>query len=544
MLLLALLALVLPNLAPATHIILMVLDDVGHSDTTITQTDKIVGYNTPNLKRLALEHGAVLGNYYTQTVCSPTRSALMTGRWPFTMGMQHVTTLVPGSVAHLPLTTPTLPEILKHYGYESHMVGKWHLGYAAPEYTPTGRGFHTFYGYLQGQIDYFNKTVLGSQVKTGGLDFWDAGLDFNTEYRQVDRSAIGTYSLDLYEKRVEDLLQKYNDTHGTAAQRKKHPLFLYYAHQSVHIPLEARSVEPSSRCGKAGKTRQVYCAMMMELDDAIGRFEAALHRFNMWDDALWIVTTDNGGMVPWTSNTFPPSEVPFPGSVGSNYPLRGSKTTLFEGGVRALAFITGGVLSPQDRGTKRMELMHAVDLPAMAVRVASIRQRTSFGDGHALTQIRLRCEDSLPESVLAATSAPPRSDVPINIINSGKSYSAIRFGDFKLIVGPASPPPGIKVLEGWYPANAASAPELPAETRSPHLYLFDVVRDPEERDNLVFVNRTLVKEGLLRLARYASMPEYIEPQVNFPHLLSWPALHHGAWAPFLKHAGVDAVEVK
>ena len=151
--------------------------------------------------------------------------------------------------------------------YHSAYFYNLDLGYASPEYTPTGRGFESFYGYLQGQIDYYNKTVVGGNVQQGGLDFWDASKSKNKEYRHVSREAIGTYSLDQYESRAHDLIIRYNATHYTAAQRKDHPFFLYYAHQSVHIPIEARKSE-GSRCKNAGPARQTYCSMMLELDDA------------------------------------------------------------------------------------------------------------------------------------------------------------------------------------------------------------------------------------------------------------------------------------
>ena len=102
----------------------------GWADTSLQPDVTNPDIPTPNLKGL-MNSGVRLGSYYTQTVCSPTRSSLMTGRFPFRMGMQHMTTIDPASTAHLPLDTPTLPEMLKaQSNYETHMIGKWHLGYA------------------------------------------------------------------------------------------------------------------------------------------------------------------------------------------------------------------------------------------------------------------------------------------------------------------------------------------------------------------------------------------------------------------------------
>merc|ERR1719375_1275315 len=103
------------------NLVMMVLDDVGWSDVGYHGSD----FPTPNIDRLATE-GVRLEKYYVQHVCSPTRSALMTGRYPFRTGLQHCTTLHPGSEAHIPAESPTLAEALRGVGYSTVMIGKWH----------------------------------------------------------------------------------------------------------------------------------------------------------------------------------------------------------------------------------------------------------------------------------------------------------------------------------------------------------------------------------------------------------------------------------
>merc|ERR1719305_1446381 len=132
---------------------MMVLDDVGWTDVGYHGSD----FPTPVIDQLATKDGVRLENYYVQQVCSPTRSALMTARYPFRTGMQHSTTLTPGTLAALPADTPTIAEALKSKGYDTHAIGKWHLGYASWDNTPLGRGFKTYNGYLQGACDYYNK---------------------------------------------------------------------------------------------------------------------------------------------------------------------------------------------------------------------------------------------------------------------------------------------------------------------------------------------------------------------------------------------------
>jgi len=129
-LVLAFLAVVLSSATVAAkkpHLIFMVLDDIGHADTGVWVGEGNTDVSTPHLNKLAAS-GVKFKSYYTQTVCSPTRSSFMTGRYPFRFGFQHETTVLPGMSAHVPLDVKMLPEHLNKLGYVSHMVGKWHLG--------------------------------------------------------------------------------------------------------------------------------------------------------------------------------------------------------------------------------------------------------------------------------------------------------------------------------------------------------------------------------------------------------------------------------
>jgi hypothetical protein len=175
-----------------------------------------------------------------------------------------------------------------------------------------------------------------------------------------------------------------------------------------------------------------------------------------------------------------------------------------------------------------------VDLPALALRAATKVRGQTLAHGRALPAVLLQGDDPLD---VAALLAGERADVPINIVRGGKDYSAIRFGDFKLIVGHASPPPGLAQAEGWYPADAASKPEMPPSTVAgagrfaavgtpSRVLLFNVAKDPSERVNLA-ANRTLVREGLARLARYVNTPEYSEPVGSLPQSPARPTGGHG-----------------
>ena len=131
------------------HVLLLLVDDLGWTDISAHNAE----YETKTIDGL-ISTGIELSNYYVHLVCSPTRSALMTGQFSFKLGLQCINTIGPGTAEHLPLDAPTIPELLKKVGYQTHMLGKWHLGYASWKYTPTGRGFDTHFGYFQGAEDY------------------------------------------------------------------------------------------------------------------------------------------------------------------------------------------------------------------------------------------------------------------------------------------------------------------------------------------------------------------------------------------------------
>ena len=121
------------------------MDDLGWADIGAHDA----GYETKNIDAL-LSSGIELTNYHVHSVCSPTRSALMTGQYSFKLGLQRTNPPIqPMTMEHLPYDAPTIAELLKKAGYRTHMLGKWHLGYASWNMTPTARGFDTHYGYYQ-----------------------------------------------------------------------------------------------------------------------------------------------------------------------------------------------------------------------------------------------------------------------------------------------------------------------------------------------------------------------------------------------------------
>src|SRR5690349_1619995 len=142
--------------AERPHIVVILADDLGWGDVGFHGSD----IKTPSIDQLAMA-GARLEAFYVQPVCSPTRAALMTGRYPMRHGLQ-VGVVRPWADYGLPLEERTLPQALREAGYETAICGKWHLGHFRPEYLPTRRGFEHQYGHYNGAIDYF------THIRDGG----------------------------------------------------------------------------------------------------------------------------------------------------------------------------------------------------------------------------------------------------------------------------------------------------------------------------------------------------------------------------------------
>lgn len=252
--------------AQAPNIVLIVADDLGWKD---------VGYNgseiqTPNIDALA-ENGVKLTEFYVHATCSPTRAALMTGQSPMRHGIYHA--LGKNTQGSLPLSVKLLPEYLGEAGYQSVMVGKWHLGHATSAMLPMARGFEEVYGHFTGGVGYWD------HVHGGGLDWHRNGKALREE----------GYATHLQADEAVRLIR----------QRDKHrPLFLYTAFSAPHLPNEApaESIKKYSRIDN--ENRRIHAAMVDELDRAIGRIIAALDEEQMLDNTLIWFFSDNGGLNP------------------------------------------------------------------------------------------------------------------------------------------------------------------------------------------------------------------------------------------------------
>ncbi|CAH2000847.1 unnamed protein product [Acanthoscelides obtectus] len=322
------------------NIIFILADDLGFNDVGFRGANDI---QTPNIDALAYS-GVILHNYYVTPICTPSRSALMTGKYPIHTGMQH-TVLFGAEPRGLPLTEKILPQYLEDLGYVNHIVGKWHLGSYKKEYTPLYRGFKSHLGkhgtkcFWTGHQDYFDHTA----VERPG---W--GLDMRRNM-SVAYDLHGQYSTDLFGREAATIIEH----HDTST-----PLFLYLAHAAVHsgnpynpLPAHDDKVEKFRHIGNY--QRQRFAGMLSSLDDSVGTVIRALQSRDMLRDSIVIFSTDNGG---------PASG--FNLNAASNWPLRGVKNTLWEGGVRGAGLIWSPIIKRRSR--LYQGIMHIVDwLPTL-----------------------------------------------------------------------------------------------------------------------------------------------------------------------------------
>ena len=472
--------------ADKPNILMFVIDDLGWNDTGYKGSD----IPTPTIDKFANE-GIRLQQYYVQRVCSPTRSAIMAGRYPYHLGLAS-DVIHPGRPYGMLLNQTTLANELKKGGYATHIVGKWHLGMCKWEYTPTYRGFDSFYGYYNGAEDYFKHDR--SQDKYYGIDFRN-----NTE-PVTDKG--GLYSTNLFTEAIEQIVSNHNSTKG--------PFFIYAAYQAVHSPLEAPQSYVDNCKSIPFTKRRTFCGMLQAADEGISNITLLLKSKNLLDDTIIIFTTDNGGQTA---------------AGGNNWPLRGNKDTVFEGGVRGTAFVWGTSLPKLNYDNSK--LMHVTDwLPTIVEGIAGLE----------LDKNKWKLDGYNMWPAITTNSEAPRKEILINLDPPRPGFigqAAIRVNEWKLITGRpncsfAPPRKGDGCVDGWVHLDGSIEPPPPTPLLT---WLFNVTADPNERNNVADKYPEVVKQLKERIEYYNSthivqfnLP--IDPKCD-------PANFGGVWTPWL-----------
>lgn len=310
----------------------------------------------------------------------------------------------------LPLSDPTMADKLKASGYSTHMVGKWHLGFYRNEYLPINRGFDSYFGYLTGSEDYYTHHRCGG---TPPFPAMYCGLDLRNNEEPV-RNESGHYSAELFSEKAIEIVKKHD---------KNHPLFLYLAFQSVHAPLQVPEKYLKQYKNIKDKDRRTYAGMVTAMDQAIYNLTKQLIAKGMWDDTIIIFSTDNGGQFH---------------AGGSNWPLRGMKGTLWEGGMRGVGFVYSELLPSERRGTISKELYHVSDwFPTLVEGVAQGSLNGTRLDGHNIWDSIIHANPSPRHDLLHNIDIlTPKSGKPAypNYFDTSVR-AAYRFKDWKIITG-------------------------------------------------------------------------------------------------------------
>ncbi len=365
--------------ARAPNIIVFLVDDLGSSDVGFAGGE----LSTPQIDKLARQ-GAVIEQFYVMHVCSPTRAALLTGRYPIRYGLQ-TGVIRPNWAYGLNLNEKLLSNSLRDAGYTTGIFGKWHLGMFEEAYLPTSRGFDYQYGNYCGAIDCYTK------LREGAYDW----------HRNDKVARDEGYST---EQLTEEAIRWMKSIDSEKS------FFLYVPFNAVHAPLQAPQKYLDLFPHLKGNRKQ-YAAMLAAVDNAIGEIREVADEIAGVENNIYLFSTDNGG--------------PAPGTVTRNGKLRAGKGTLYEGGLRSCAFITwqGRIAA----GHEISEPLHVVDLYPTLLGLAGVdATETNPLDGLDTSALLLGNKQQWQ----AVRGVNPR---PI-LLNAETDRGALRLGDWKLVI--------------------------------------------------------------------------------------------------------------
>ena len=374
------------------NIVVIMVDDMGYGGASCFDNQH---FKTPEIDRLAAEGMKLTSFYSNGAVCSPTRAALMTGRYQQRSGCDDVVNADPDEPRHhsgLHDREWTFPEAMKSAGYATALIGKWHLGYT-PEFNPVKHGFDEFKGFVSGNIDaHSHKDRMGTQ------DWWEGEeLKEDSGYHT---DLLNQYALDFIER------------------NREKPFFLYVAHGTPHSPHQARGslIQRGPNKGKRApwSPEETYSKtpgaedwlirhFILPVDEGVGQIRAKLEELGIAGNTIFWFFSDNGGTV--RNHTVSPL-------------TRGHKAQFFEGGIRVPAMVWApGRIKP---GSVSDELILTFDLMPTSMAMAGIRAP----EGHAFDGM-----DVGP--ALFENAALP----PVKRFWSMWDIGALRDGAWKLVVG-------------------------------------------------------------------------------------------------------------
>eukprot|EP00035_Acanthoeca_spectabilis_P017658 m.371226 g.371226 ORF g.371226 m.371226 type:complete len:556 (+) comp16683_c0_seq28:2454-4121(+) len=498
--------------ASKPHVLFALIDDLGHADLGYHFDPPNKEVQTPNIDEL-VRTGIELDRHYVHKFCSPTRCAIQSGRAPIHVNVINADTGVHnpadpvGGFAGIPRNMTGIAEVLAKAGYKTHYSGKWDCGMATNQHTPAGRGYQSSLSYFHHANDYYTQQT-GQCNKTQITDLWNLrnpNLDgfFGrpakafangpkcTDATQNPAGQTCTYEDALFESRVTEVIERHPN--------KDVPLFVFWATHIVHGPLQVPDDQLAKFSFIPDKQRALYRSMVNWIDGAIGRVIQKTKDTGLYDDMLIIFSSDNGG--------------PLGGA--TNFPLKGGKFSNWEGGIRVNAFVSGGAIPQQMRGTKSTELVAGWDWYATLAGLAGVDPTDEKAARAGLPPI-----DSLDlwPMLSGVNKTSPRSELQIGSNLGGDE--ANRTSGPTTVGGLIHPP--WKILLGWGPGNIIdiavwAGPDSPNGTsvdytnvteacgRTPETgCLFNVWTDPGEHNNVAAEQPEIFNSMLARLDQVQS----------------------------------------
>lgn len=428
---------------PLPNIVIIFIDDEGYGDVGCFGA---TGFKTPNLDRMASQ-GMKFTNYYSGSpVCSPSRAALLTGCYPFKVGINKV--LFPSDTIGINPEDATIPEILRQKNYATAAIGKWHLG-CQPKFMPLQHGFDEFFG-LPYSNDMWPVNYDGSPVTPGNCTIpWKLNCpplplyDGNEKIEEISTLSKMNQLTTRYTEHAVDFIKK----------NQKKPFFLYLPHTMAHVPL---GVSDKFK----GKSEQgMYGDVMMEIDWSVGEIIHTLKECGIEKNTLLIFTTDNG---PW---------MVFGNHAGSAGGLREAKGTTFEGGFRVPCIMKWPEIIPP--GTVCNNMAGSIDILPTIADITGTDLPEKKIDGISVLDLLKGDFDKNPRREY--------------LFYSGATLSAVRVDNWKLVF-----PHSLNSNVGSVPGKDGWPGKLNMVKFEGGLY--DMFRDPGEQYDLKELHPEIVKK--------------------------------------------------
>ncbi len=411
------------------NFVIFLADDLGSHDIGAWGAADL---KTPNIDVLAASGARFTDWYAAAPVCAPSRSALLTGRYPIRAG-------VPDNGPPLRPSERTIATLLKPAGYATGIFGKWHLG-STPETVPNAHGFDRFLGFHSGCIDYYSHRY-----------YWGEPRQVNYHDLWRDRTEIfedGQYATELFAREAAQFVR----------DNRANPFFLYVPFNGVHYPMHAPRKYVERFPGSLEPERRMYAAMLSAVDDGVGQVMRTLRELRLLDNTLVIFSADNGATREARAGL-----AGNPATAGSNAPFRGNKFSAFDGGMHVPMVMSWPGAIPKGQVLRQMG-NHVDLLPTICKAAGAAVPSDRTIDGY----------DALP---LAASGAKSKHDA---IFWSSGGQLAVRRGKWKLVKNG-------RLFDG----TAEGSQPLAGDDA---LFLSNLDDDPGESKNLRHRNPAMVDE--------------------------------------------------